>query len=199
VGRLFLELADPEVADAVAQIVGAYGMHADLLTGDVEVVGLGPALAQHADRHLGAGTPPHLFHGVGQLHVLGDQAVDLHDAIARLQPGPVGRRAFDGGHYGQNVVAERDLDAQPAEAARGLDLHLPIALGVQERAVRVQAAQSALDGAVDQLLGRHFVYVLVLDDGQHLGEQPELLVRRPVLRALAGHGPAERQSQHDEQ
>src|SRR3989441_4225936 len=72
-------------------------------------------------------------------------------------------------------------------------LHLAVALGVEEGAVRVEAAQRALDRAVDEVLRRDLVDVLVLDDREHLREQPELLVGRAVVGALAGHGPAERQ------
>ena len=128
-----------------------------------------------------------------------DEAVDLDDAVAGLQPGPVGRRALDRRHDRQDVVPQRDLDAETAEAARGLDLHLPVAVRVEEGAVRVEAAQRALDGVVDQILRRDLVHVLVLDDGEDLGEQPELLVGGAVVRALAGDGAAERQREHHEQ
>src|SRR5207247_9589872 len=39
---------------------------------------------------------------------------------------------------------------------------ISLGVGIQERAVRVEAAQRALDRAVDQLLGRHLIDVLVL-------------------------------------
>ncbi len=71
--------------------------------------------------------------------------------------------------------------------------------GIEERAVGIEAAQGALDGAVDQLLGGHVVHVLVLDDGEDLGEEPELLVGRAVVGALAGDRAAERQREHQEQ
>jgi len=66
-----------------------------------------------------------------------------------------------------------------------------IGVGIQERAVRVETAQRALDRAVDQLLGRHLVDVLVLYDRQHLGEQPQLFVRGSRVGAFADGGAAE--------
>src|SRR5207237_246734 len=84
-----------EVLDAVAQLHRLHGLHADLLAHDVEVLGLRPALAHHADRHLGTGLAAHALDGVGKLHVLGAEPVDLDDAIARVQARPVGRRAAD--------------------------------------------------------------------------------------------------------
>src|SRR5438552_3309514 len=50
VRRLLLELSQLDVADAAAQVLGADGVHADLLALDLEVLRLGPALAHHADR-----------------------------------------------------------------------------------------------------------------------------------------------------
>ena len=174
-------------------------MHPDLLARDVEVLRLRPPLAHDRHRDLGARPPTHALDRVRQLHVLRGQPIDLHDAIARVQAGAVGRRAFNGRHHGQQVVLQRDLDAETAERARRLDLHLLVGVGIEEGAVRVEAAEGALDRAVDELLGRHFVDVLVLHDRQHLGEQPKLLVRRAVVRALAGDRAAERKGQHDEQ
>ena len=179
--------------------MGAHRLHPDLLARDLEVLRLGPALTRDRDGHLGAGLAPHALDGVGELHVLRGEAVDLDDAIAGLEPRAVGRGALDGRHDGEDVVLQRDLDAEAAEAARRLDLHLAIALGIEERAVRVEAAERPLDGAVDQVFRGHLVHVLVLDDRKHLREQPELLVRRAAARRLAGRRASERQREHDEQ
>src|SRR6185295_594961 len=93
----------------------------------------------------------------------------------------------------------RDLDAETAEAAGGLHLHLAVALGVEEGTVRIEAAQCPLDGVVDQILRGNFVHVLVLDDGKDLGEQPELFVRGRVVRYFADRGAAQREREHHEQ
>jgi len=104
---------------------------------------------------------------------------------------PVGRRSLDRRHDRQDVVTQRDLDAQATEAAARLDLHLLVAVRVEERAVRVEAPQRALDRAVNEVLGCNLVHVLVLDDRQNLGEELELLVGCAAVRALAGDGSAE--------
>ena len=102
------------------------------------------------------------------------------------------RRALDRRHHREDVVTQGNLDAETTEAPAGLDLHLLVAVRVEERAVRVEAAQGALDRVVDEVLGRHLVDVLVLDDGEDLGEELQLLVGFALVRALAGNGSAER-------
>jgi len=42
--------------------------------------------------------------------------------------------------------------------------------------VRIEPAQRALDGAVDEVLGRDLVDVLLLDDVEDLGEELEVLI-----------------------
>jgi len=157
---LLLELTQLDVRGAVTEILGAHRVHADLLARDVEVLRLRPPLADDRDGDLGARPPAHALDGVRRLHVLRGQPVDLHDAIARVQAGAIGRRAFDGRHDGEDVVLQRDLDAETPERAGRLDLHILVGVGIEEGAVRVEAAEGALDRAVDELLGRHFVDVL---------------------------------------
>src|SRR5215471_2763065 len=198
-GRLLLELPELHVGDAAAEIGRAHRLHPDLLARDVEILRLGPALPHDGDRHLRAGLAAHALDRVGQLHVLRDETVDLHDAVARLQAGPVGGRALDRGHDGEDIVAQRDLDAETAEASAGLDLHLLVAVRIEERAVRIEAAQGALDRVVDEVLRRDLVDVLVLHDGEDLGEELQLLVGLALIRALAGDGSAERQGEHHQE
>src|SRR5207302_1137219 len=191
-GRLLLELPELHVRDTAAQVGRAHGLHADLLAGDVEILRLGPALAHDGDRHLRPGLAAHALDGVGKLHVFRDEAVDLHDAIAGQEAGPVRRRALDRRHHREDVVTQGDLDAETTEAPAGLDLHLLVTVRVEERAMRIEAAQGSLDRVVDEVLRRDLVDVLVLHDGEDLGEELQLLVRGAAVRALAGHRSAER-------
>ena len=147
------------------------------------------------DGHLGALGPAHLLDRVHQGHVLGRQPFDLDDPVAGLDPGPVGRRALDRGDHGQLVVADRDLDPQAAEAARGLHLHLAVAFGVEEGRVRVERLEHAADRAVEDLARLRLVDVLVLDDRQDVGEELEVLVRGGGIDGLRGRRAAERQRQ----
>jgi hypothetical protein len=167
-----LELAQPDVLDPGLELVVLHRLHPDLLAGDQEVLGLGPPLAHDRDRDLAARFAPHALDRVGELHVLGGEALDLEDSVARLDAGPIGRGALDGRHHRQHVVTERDLDPETAEAAARLDLHLLVHLRVEERGVRVEAPQRALDRVVDEVLGRDLVDVLALHDRQDLGEEP---------------------------
>src|SRR5437660_701709 len=148
--------------------------------------------AHDGDRHLRPGLAAHALDGVGKLHVFRDEAVDLHDAIAGQEAGPVRRRALDRRHHREDVVTQGDLDAETTEAPAGLDLHLLVTVRVEERAMRIEAAQGSLDRVVDEVLRRDLVDVLVLHDGEDLGEELQLLVRGAAVRALAGHGSAER-------
>src|SRR5262245_28927248 len=81
------------------------------------------ARAGHRARESRALSPAHLLDGIRKAHVLGREPLDLHDPVPGLDPGPPGGRALDRRHHGQLVVANRDLDPEAAEAARGLDLH----------------------------------------------------------------------------
>ena len=62
-----------------------------------------------------------------------------------------------------------------------------------------RAAQGALDGAVDEILGRHLVDVLALDDREHLSEQLEVLVGGRGVIALAGDRAAQREREDDQE
>ena len=64
------------------------------------------------DRDLAARLAAHALDRVGELHVLGGEALDLQDAVAGLDARAVGRRALDGRDHGQHVVPQRDLDAE---------------------------------------------------------------------------------------
>ena len=90
------------------------------------------------------------------------------------------------------------MPSPPKEPAR-LDLHLPVHVGVQERGVRIEAPQRAFDRVVDDVLGRDLVHVLALDDREHLGEEPQVLVGGRGVVALARHPAAQRQGEDEEQ
>ena len=82
---------------------------------------------------------------------------------------------------------------RPPKLPVGLDLHLLVHLGIEERRVGIETAQRALDGAVDDVLGLDLVHVLLLDDVDDLGEEPEVLVGRGRVVRFRRHAPAERE------
>src|SRR5438105_1994523 len=83
-----------------------------------------------------AGRPSHRLDGAGLAQLLGALAVDLDHLVAGLDAGAGGRGVVDRGHDRQHLVLLRDLDAQAAELARGVDLHVLERLGGHEERVR---------------------------------------------------------------
>ena len=74
---LLLELAQADVLDAGLELVVLHRLHPDLLPGDQEVLRLRPALAHDGDGDLAARLAAHALDRVGQLHVLGGEALDF--------------------------------------------------------------------------------------------------------------------------
>ena len=74
------------------------------------------------------------------------------------------------------AVLHRDLDAEPAEFAAGLHLHVLEALRIHVAGVRVEAGQHAADGALDQLLVVGLLDIVAADAVEHVAEQIELAI-----------------------
>src|SRR5713101_5357924 len=197
--RLLLELAEADVLDAGLELAALDGLHLDQLARDRVVLGLGQALADDADDDLAPRLAAHSLDGIGELHVLGRHALDLDDAVPRQDARAEGRRALDGRYHGQDVILEGDLDAQAAELPRRLHSHFAVHVGVQERGMRIEATQGALDRAVDEVFGRHLVDVLALDDREHLGEEAEILIGGGLIIALAGHPAPQGQGEQEQE
>ena len=105
------------------------------------------------------------------------------DLVPGLMPARAAGVSSMGATTTSALVLARDLDAQPAELARGVDLHLLEHLGRHEDGVRIQRLQHALDGAVHELLLVHRLHVVVLHVGEHAREQLQLAVGRLVTLA----------------
>ncbi len=63
----------------------------------------------------------------------------------------------------------------------------------------IEPPERPLDRVVDDVLGRNLVDVLALDDREHLGEEPQVLVGGRGVVALARHPAAQRQGEDQEQ
>src|SRR5690606_5758759 len=113
---LLLELGDPDVAVAVAEVLVLDTLNADVLAGEREVEQVGDALPLDGDPHLAAAWTAHLLDGVHQRHVLGELLLDLDDLVARLDARPEGRGVLDRRDDRQDASAVRDLDPETAEA-----------------------------------------------------------------------------------
>jgi hypothetical protein len=58
------------------------------------------------------------------------------------------------------AVLHRDLDAEPAELAAGLDLHVAEALGIHVARMRIERIEHAVDGRLDKLGIVRLLYVV---------------------------------------
>ena len=104
-------------------------------------------------------------------------------SLARM-PALRGRRVVDRRDDLDQAVLHRDLDAEAAELAAGLHLHVAEALGVQVARMRVERGQHAVDRGLDQLGLVGLLDIVGADALEHVAEQVELLVgvgigRRP--------------------
>jgi hypothetical protein len=91
-------------------------------------------------------------------------AVDMGDQVVAQDAGALGRRVVDRRHHLDEAVFHGDLDAEAAELAAGLDLHVLEALLVHVARMRIERRQHAVDRGFDQLgflgaldiVGAHF-------------------------------------------
>ena len=143
------------------------------LQGDVEGRLLAAAHRQH---DLGIDRPAHLVDGVGERQAHDRLVVDLDDQIARLDAGLGRGRAVDGRDDLDHAVLHRDLDAEAAELALGLHLHVIPFLGIHVAGMRVEGGQHAVDRRLDQLLVRDRLDIGGADLLEHVAEQVELLI-----------------------
>ena len=96
----------------------------------------------------------------------------------------LGRRGVvDGRDHLDEAVLHADLDAQAAEFAAGAFLQLSECLGLEVGRVRVEVAEHALDGVLQQRLVADRLDVGGLDAVHHLGEGAQLIQGQGRLAA----------------
>ena len=104
-------------------------------------------------------------------------------------PGLGGRRVVDRRDDLDQAVLHRDLDAEAAELAAGLHLHVAVFLGVEIARMRVERGQHAVDRRLDQLLVADLLDIFGAHPLEHVAEQLELPERvrrsRPAPRPVA--------------
>ena len=121
--------------------------------------------------------------------------IDAEDPIAGVEPGAgAGVPSMTDSTVrtlSRTVARTSHLDADAAELARGVALHLAVLRGTQERGVRIERLEHPLDGAVDQLIVFDLLDVAVLDVRQDAREDVELVVGAVFLGDRGGGAPDE--------
>ena len=105
-------------------------------------------------------------------------------SLARM-PSSRGRRLVDRCDHLDEAFLHRDLDADPAELALGLHLHLPELVRAHVARVRVERGEHAVDGALDQLRFVRWLDVVGAHLLEHVAKEPELPVGRGRGRVRA--------------
>ena len=141
---------------------------------DVERLVLAPAHDRQGDRRVDG--PAHLLDRLLERQPDDLLAVEMRDQVVGLQAGLGRRRVVDRRNHLDDAVLHRHLDAEPAELALGLHLHVAEVLRVEVGGVRIERRQHAVDGRVDQHAVVGLLDVVGAHALQHVAEQVELLV-----------------------
>ncbi len=170
---LLIERGDPDIAD-IALSVGTHRRDGDHRARHADIERIVPAGAAQGQRDQRVDRPPHLLDRLGQAHAHHRLAVDVGDHVAGLDASPERRRVVDRRNDLDQAVLHRDLDAQPAELALGLDLHVAIALGVEIARMWIKGGEHAVDRGLDQRLVGHLLDIFAAHAFEHVAEQLEL-------------------------
>ena len=182
-GRLFVEGGEPDIADvALAMPFDAVDMNDGAHQRHVE--GLFLAVAQDRERDLGADGTTHLVDGVVERHALDGIAVDGGNVIAGLEAGLGGGRIVDGRDHLDESVFHRHFDADAAELAFGLDLHVGEAFCVHVARMGIEARHHAFDGTVDQLVVLNRAHIVGADLFEGVAEEIELAIGTKVVGTM---------------
>jgi hypothetical protein len=147
-GGALVEEGQADVGDVVFA-PGDHDARIDQRAAQDDVAGLS-AVGHDRDADLGADVAAQALDDLGQGHVLQRHAVGVGDDVARHEPGAGGRGVVDGGDDDGAAFALGDLDAEAAELAAGLLLHLARLLAVEALGVLVEGAEHPADGGLDE-------------------------------------------------
>ena len=120
--------------------------------------------------------PAHLLDRLVQGQALHLLAVELRDDVVRHDAGFRGGRLVDRRDDLDEAVFHRDLDAEPAELALGLHLHVAEVLRVHVARMRVEPVEHPVDRLLDQLRIVGLLDVVGAHALEHVAEQIELAV-----------------------
>ena len=173
---LLVELRDPDIADVVAFLARANRLDLDDRARELDLELLLFLAAQHGQRDIGVHRAAHLVDRLIQRHALHALAVDGDDQIGRHDAGARGGRVVDRGHDFHDAVFLRHLDAEAAELAARLHLHVAEALGVHVARMRIERGQHAVDRRFHQLLVLRLLDIIRANLLEDVAEQVEAAI-----------------------
>ena len=184
-GGVVLELADADIGVTGLQLAHPHAADGDALAHQVQVDQLAAFRVHDGQLDLAARLAAQLLvHAVDILRI-DQRAVDLDDAVARLDPGARRRGVVDRRNDAQAAVHLQHLDAEAAVLAGGVLVELGQALLVEVFAVRIELAQHAGDRRLHQGLVVDLFHVGL---AHHLVDAAEIADVVQVHRVRAGAG-----------
>jgi hypothetical protein len=102
--------------------------------------------------------------------------VEVRDDVVGHNAGLGGRRLIDGGYDLDQAVLHGHLDAETAELAAGLHLHVAEALGIHVARMRIEPSQHAVDRRFDELAVVGLFDIVRPHPFEHVAEQAQLPV-----------------------
>src|SRR5262245_3943519 len=175
-GGLLTELGDADKADVVPFEARAHRAHLDARAGDGDLDGLVLALAHDLEFDLRVLRAAHLLDRLIEGEPLHRLVVEMRDDVVGHDAGLGRRRLVDRGDDLDQAVLHGDLDAEAAELAPGLHLHVAEALGIHVARMRIEPSQHAVDRRFDQLAVVGFFHVVGAHALEHVAEQAELAI-----------------------
>ena len=173
---LFVELRDSNIADIVAFLTLAHRLDLDHRAGQLDILRVLVGAAQNLERHRRIRRAAHLVDGLIEAQALNILVVDGGDDVAGQDPGARGRGIVDRRHDLDEPVLLRHLDAETAEFAARLNLHVAEALGVHVARMRVERAEHAVDRRLDELLLVRLLDIIGADFLENIAEEIEIAI-----------------------
>ena len=124
----------------------------------------------------------------------GRHAVDCDEPIAGMHAGMIGRRSFGQTENRRHAVSEFHRHAGDRQFAAFKGIETRIVLAGQIPAVRIQGAEHAIDGRMEQLPVGNGIDVIATNVIEHVGKALQLLIRRLRRSARGGECSEHRQS-----
>ena len=152
----------------------------------VSSIGLSCALAHDGQLDLGVDRAAHLLDRLVEGEALHLVFVELGDEIVGQHAGLGGGRLVDRRDDLDQAVFHGDFDAEAAEFAARLHLHVAERFRLHVAGMRIEAGEHAVDRGFDQLLIVRLLDVVGADALEHIAEQIELAVRVGSGRLGAG-------------